>query len=126
MGDHKWNNSRGARGYTCKRQEKDLSCASYGWRASKNSTYTTTSKVYWESGIPIITYGVQVTRLKYTEIAKIEKTHQEVSRLIQGLPEQTPACASLRTIGWKSVQACIDLIRMLFFWKILCMKTNVV
>ena len=76
---------------------------------------TTASKVYWESSIPIITYGVQVTRLKYTAIAKIEKPHQEVSRLIQGLPEQTPACASLRTIGWKSVQAYIDLIRMLFF-----------
>ena len=28
--------------------------------------------------------------------------------------------------GLKSVQAYIDLIRMLFFWKILCMKTNVV
>ena len=81
---------------------------------------TTASKVYWERSIPMITYGLQVTRLKDTEIAKIEKTHQEVSRLIQGLPEQTPACESLRTIGWKSVQAYIDLIRMLFFWKILC------
>ena len=26
---------------------------------------TTASKVYWESSIPIITYGLQVTRLKY-------------------------------------------------------------
>ena len=81
---------------------------------------TTASKVYWESSIPIITYGLQVTPLKYTEIAKIEKPHQEVSRLIQGLSEQTPACESLRTIGWKSVQAYIDLIRMLFFRKMLC------
>ena len=53
---------------------------------------------YADYSIPIMTYGLQVTQIKDADIARIDKTHHEVSKLIQGMSGQTLACASLITI----------------------------
>ena len=82
------------------------------------------SKLYWSVSVPIITYGLEVTPVSNECISRLEEAHWSVAKQIQGLPPQTANPAVLPQLGWFTMQGYIDLIRLMFIWRILVMPTE--
>ena len=79
----------------------------------------TASKLYWQAAVPKMTYGLDVLKTNRDTIARLEQSHCEAAKVIQGLPKQTAGIGCLATVGWNSMEAHIDILRLLFLWRLL-------
>ena len=52
-------------------------------------------------------------------IDSLELFHTGNAKLFQGLPKHTCNTASIGTIGWSSIMANVDILKMLFLWRML-------
>ena len=77
------------------------------------------SKLYWSLCVPKMTYGMEVWPICRQNTIAMEKSHNQVAKCIQGLPEQTsdPACHA--TLGWGTIEAHVDAVSLMFLWQLL-------
>lgn len=86
---------------------------------------TVLSKLYWSVAIPSMTYGMEVTPISETGIELMERAHREMAKSAQMVPQNVCNPLPLATIGWLSIAAYVDLKKLCFLFKILCMPENV-
>ena len=82
------------------------------------------SKLYWSLCVPRMTYGIEVWPVGQAGISAMTRAHNQSAKVIQGLPPQTsdPVCHS--TLGWKTMEAHVDLCVLMFLWKLLALPVN--
>ena len=71
-----------------------------------------------------MTYGLEMLTLNGASIQCLEQAHGSVAKSIQGLPKQTINAACIAPLGWISMEAFLDLTKMLFLWKVLCLPIS--
>ena len=84
----------------------------------------TASKLYWNVCIPKLTYGFEIMDINPQSIEKITSFHAHAAKCIQGLPDQAVNIGCLATAGWQPIDMFIDLIRLLFMWRILLLPMS--
>ena len=84
----------------------------------------TASKLYWNVCIPKLTYGIEVMDIKRSSVELVEGFHNQAAKITQGLPEQAVNIGSLATIGWQPIDLFIDLISLLFLWRLLLLPMS--
>ena len=77
------------------------------------------SKVYLSVEIPRLLYGCQVWPISDDNVELMERAHQDAARRLQGLPQQCAGPAATVLMGWLSVQATIDMYRLIYPWTLL-------
>ena len=81
------------------------------------------AKVYWSLCIPVITYGCEVLPVDDTTRLLFDSSHVSVAKQIQCLPRHTPNPCVLPQLGWSTLYGYVELIKLLFLWRILQMDT---
>ena len=66
-----------------------------------------------------MTYGLEVKPIQEAEIAVLEKAHRKFAKLIQGLPENTPNCTPVATLGWLCMMSFIAMKKINFLWHLI-------
>ena len=79
---------------------------------------------YWSKCIPILTHGMEIMPIGGTSICAMEQAHGEMAKMTQGLPSQTANVSCLATLGWKSLSTYIDILRLLFLWRLLLLPMS--
>ena len=69
-------------------------------------------------------YGLEVIHLSENMVRSLEDAHRQHSKVVQGLPANIPRPASLASLGLLSNESYIDMYKMLFMWKILCLRST--
>ncbi len=81
------------------------------------------TKLYKTICIPKLCYGAEVMDIGRESLDLMESYHSTCAKQFIGVPIQCSNPGSVGTIGWKSIEATIDIMRMLFLWKILLLDT---
>ena len=81
------------------------------------------SKLYWNIAVPRMTYGLELLQLSQKCMDTLEAAHTSVSKQIQGLPKQT-ANLCIANLGWRSLETYIDIMKIMFVWRILLLKSD--
>ena len=55
-------------------------------------------------------------------LGELERAHRMHAIMVHNLPESIPDPAPLATVGWMSISAVIDRMKLLFLWFVLCLK----
>ena len=84
----------------------------------------TASKLYWDVCIPKLTYGFEVMDIKDTILDNVETFHLQAAKITQSLPEQAVNIGSICTVGWQPIDLYIDVIRLLFMWRMLLLPMS--
>jgi hypothetical protein len=82
------------------------------------------SKLYWAVCIPRMTHGLEVATLSDNSVEKLEQAHGQMAKSIQGLPLQTSNAACLAPLGWTSMETYLDILKLLFIWRLLLLSIN--
>ena len=82
------------------------------------------SKLYNSSCIPKLLYGAELLELEEESMAQLEQFHAGSAKLFQGLPKHTSNVASIGTIGWSTIQAKVDIMRLMFLWRLLLLPMS--
>ena len=85
---------------------------------------TTASKLYHSLSLPKILYGVEVMNVSNNSLAKMEHSQIKIAKSLQGLPSNCPNIIPLATLGWHSIQAHIDILRLNFLWRVLLLPMD--
>ena len=64
-------------------------------------------------------YGIELLNASPQTVDKLEDFNVHAAKNVQGLPDQASNCGSLHTIGWHSVNCRIDIMKLLFMWRVL-------
>ena len=82
----------------------------------------TASNLYWNIAVPKMAYGAQVLSSNVFD-CELEKAHTAAAKQIQGLPNQ---CANvcIATLGWMSVVTYVEILRIVFLWRLLLQPTS--
>ena len=81
------------------------------------------TKLYNSLCLTKLCYGMELLDLDHDCINSLESFHCNSAKLFQGLPVQSASPGAIGNLGWQSVQTVIDIMRMLFMWRILCLST---
>jgi hypothetical protein len=82
------------------------------------------SKLYWSNCISRMTYGMEVMAISDSSVQHLEQAHGSMAKLSQGLPQQTANVSCLATLGWRSMASHIDMLRILFLWRLLLLPIS--
>ena len=82
------------------------------------------SKLYKSVCITKLCYGTEVMELNDECYEAIEQFHAQSAKLFQGLPQHTSNVGSVGTIGWESIKVHIDMLRIMFMWRILLLPVH--
>ena len=80
------------------------------------------SKLYWTVCVPKMMYGLEVSQVKDSDMNKLEQAHGRMAKHIQGLPKQTANCVCIVPLGWLSIEAYLDKMKLLFLWRLLLLS----
>ncbi len=81
-------------------------------------------KVYNSICLSKLLYGFEIMDIPSTLIKDMESFHAEAAKSLQGLPVNACNHGALRTIGWINIQSHIDIKRLLFLWRIICLPVQ--
>lgn len=84
------------------------------------------SHIYWSVSVPVMTYGCEVIPMEKETRDVLETAHWDMAKYIQKLPANTPNPCVLPQLGWYSMDCHIDVLKIMFLWRILCMSVNVI
>jgi hypothetical protein len=84
------------------------------------------SRAYWSKCIPILTHGTEIMPLSDKSLQTLEQAHGDMAKLSQGLPSQTANVSCLATLGWKRLSSYIEILRLLFLWRLLLLPVTCV
>ena len=87
-------------------------------------TPVTASKLYWGACIPKLLYGMDIMKVSDDIMINMEKFHFSAAKHCQGLPNNTSNFGAIAAVGWHTLSAQIDLIRLLFLWRVLTLPMN--
>ena len=82
------------------------------------------SKIYYQAIVPKLVYGLDVLQIESHDVDVLESCHFNASKIFQQLPQQTAGIGSTSTIGWNSIESYIDIMRIMFLWRILLLPTK--
>ena len=105
-------------------QERIKSCKSICFATQSLGSYrtpvtpVTSSKLYWQVCIPKLCYGVEVMNISENSKESLENFHNTMAKHQQGLPNHCSNVGSRGTIGWKMLDTHIDILRLLFMWRL--------
>ena len=84
------------------------------------------TRLYWTNCITTMTHGLEVFTLSKPSFDLMEQAHGTIAKMVQGMPKQTANITPTTTLGWRSLECHLDLMRMMFLWRILLMPmTNI-
>ena len=83
------------------------------------SVKTIMSQCPMSVAMPRLLYGCQVWPISDHIVELMERAHQDAARRLQGLPQQCAGPAATALMGWLSVQATIDMYRLIYLWTLL-------
>ena len=81
-------------------------------------------KLYRASVQSKLCYAAEVMDIDSATLKEMETFHAKNCKMFQGLPNQTANTASLQTMGWHTVESHIEILRLLFFWRVLLMPMS--
>jgi hypothetical protein len=79
----------------------------------------TMSRLYWTICVPRMVHGLEILPISDSSLDELEQAHGSMAKIAQGLPAQTANVAVLATLGWRSMATHIDLLKLLFMWRLL-------
>ena len=79
------------------------------------------SKLYWLIAVPQMVYGFEVTPISKSRIRELDDAHRQNAKIVQGLPADISKPTPLSLLGWLTLESYIDMDKMLFLWKMLCL-----
>ena len=82
------------------------------------------AKLYRTICIPKLCYGAEVMDIGSESLDLMESYQSTCAKQFIGVPIQCSSPGSVGTMGWQSIEATIDILRMLFLWKILLLDTT--
>ena len=82
-------------------------------------TPVTFSKLYWSTCISKLCYGVEICQMSDNVKAKFNGFHKDMAKHCQFLPINTANAGALSGVGWKSIEAHCDIIKLCFLWRLL-------
>jgi hypothetical protein len=82
------------------------------------------SKIYWSMAVSKMLYGLQVTPINEQGLLEIENAHRKFSKIVQNLPQNVPTPAPLATIGWRTIDTNVAIMKMTFLWSTLCLPVG--
>jgi hypothetical protein len=82
------------------------------------------SKLYWSNCVSRLSYGLEVMKLSESSVQSLEQAHGYMAKLAQAMPKQTANVTCLATIGWRCMATHIDIVRLLFLWRILLLPMD--
>lgn len=120
-------------GYLVSREKEIVTCVRERIKKCKTVCYAANSigskqvplnpvvatKLYNSIALPKLCYGTEILELTDECVEDMEQFHVNNAKLFQGLPQNASNVGSVGSIGWKSVQTHIDILRLLFMWRIL-------
>ena len=71
-------------------------------------------------------YGLVIRPLRWPSLDKLEVAHLAAAKRIQGLPPHTSNPACLALLGWLSIEAQLDIQRLILLWSILCLPWSII
>jgi hypothetical protein len=84
----------------------------------------TASYLYWTVCMTKFCHGLEIAELPQRCITIAEQLHGHAAKQIQGLPIQSANAACCAPLGWRSFTAHLELLQMLFLWRILLLPIN--
>ena len=82
------------------------------------------NKLYKDVCMPKLCYGAELMEIIKQSLYEMETFHCQSAKLIQGLPTQSSNSGSIFTIGWHSIEATVDIMRLMFLWRVLSMSMS--
>lgn len=82
------------------------------------------SRLYNSACIGKITYGTEIIGVSKKDLEKLEKIHCRIAKSIQGMPPTIPNVSCCAPLGWLSIEAVMDVARLLFLWRIMLLPWN--
>ena len=82
------------------------------------------SKLYKTVCIPKLCYGVETMDIQGDTLACMEQFHSTCAKEFQGLAKSCANIGSVWTVGWLSIEAMIDIARLLFMWRLLLLPMS--
>ena len=82
------------------------------------------SHVYHSICLSKLLYGVELMDVPHTIMREMESFHASIAKALQGLQENACNIGAIRTLGWTSIQSNIDINRLLFLWRIICLPVT--
>ena len=77
------------------------------------------TKIYWEACIPKLLYGLEITDIDENTMIDLDIFHFKVAKHCQWPPTNTLNYGALFTIGWRTLSAQCEKIRLMFMWRLL-------
>ena len=71
-------------------------------------------------------YGFEVTPINKSRIRELDDAHRQNAKIVQGLPANISKTAPLALLGWLTLESYIDMNKMLFLWKMLCLPHEII
>ena len=87
-------------------------------------TPVTASQLYNSICIPKLLYGCEIMKLDENCCDKLEEFHSHAAKNLQGFPDHAANPASLATIGWSSMESMINMMRLMFLWRLLLLPMS--
>ena len=82
------------------------------------------TKLYYSACISKLCYGLELINLDDNMYDQLECFHARNAKIFQGLPQSTSNVGCIGTIGWTSISAHINILKILFLWRILLIPLN--
>ena len=82
------------------------------------------SHVYQSICLTKLLYGMEMMDIPRTTTIDMETFHACAAKHIQQLPDQCCNIAAVRSIGWSSIEACIDIVRLVFLWRLILLPVT--
>ena len=82
------------------------------------------SKLHRSVTIPKLCYGVEVLDISDVALQQLETFQCKCAKVMQALPIQTANVGSITTLGFKTIEATIELMRLLFLWRTLLLPIS--
>ena len=82
------------------------------------------SKLHHSLTIPKLCYGVEILDISEVALEQMETFQSKCAKVMHALPIQTSNVGCITTIGFKSIEATIEIMRMIFLWRMLLLPIN--
>jgi hypothetical protein len=107
-------------------QERIVKCKaiSYGVQSLGTVGPLVAQKLHKEIIIPKLCYGVEVLEVSEHAMEHLIMFQNQCAKVMQAVPRQTSNVGSVATAGLMSINATVDLMRMMFVWRVLLLPMS--
>ena len=84
------------------------------------------NKLYKTVVVPKLCYGSEVLDISDVSMESMETFHSQSAKMFQGLPSQTANVGSIITAGYNTCEKMVDIMRIIFLFRVLSLTMNCV